>query len=1187
MGIRAGVRLSSDYALSVPATLLAVGLRFALSPWLGDRSALTLPLAVVMAAASSGGFGPGLLTGGLCLLAWTYCFIEPTGGFVPARFGDRVDLTSFIVVAVILSRWGQVLVDVRHRGRQADLLDEVGAERKRAEEADARLAAIVESSDDAIVGKDLRGVITSWNAGAEQLFGYTAEEAVGANVTLIIPRERLAEEAEILGRIRDGIAVDHYETVRCRKDGHLVDVSLTVSPIRDATGRVIGASKIARDFTGRKHAEEANRQKLAMQRQLALIAESIPGVICTFRRGPDGSVSLPFATPAIEDLYGLPPAVLAEDFSSASANVHPDDLQNLGESIDESFRAFSPWHGKFRYNHPTKGQRWVEGWSRPVAESGGGVLWHGFLMDVTHSEESEAARRETERLARSVLDSIASHIALLDESGAILDVNRSWRSFAEANGADGRVSEGANYLEVCDSVTGEDRETASTFAAGIRAVLAGQQALLELEYPCHSPTRRRWFVGRITPFVEGGPRRVVVSHEDVTALKKAEEGLRDRERMLARSQMMAHVGSWELELDDLSNLNRNALRWSDECYRIFGHEPEGVTSDLFFAAVHPDDRDSVVAELARSLERGGIYEIEHRIRRPDGEERIVHEWGEIVADPGGRPLRILGTCQDVTEGRRAQDALRESEERLALAVESAGLGIWDRDLLHDRIRWSPRQEELLGFAPGEFDGTYERLIERVHPEDREGRERAITLALDNHEIYQHEFRFVLPDGSIRWIACHGRFAYDDSGRAVRLAGVAQDITERKQAEDTLRNSASRLAHLREIEAAILSARSPREIAEATLDHLIKLIPCRMGGIALFDFARGQINPIATIGILGEWAPSWGQLPSFGEDSPRVVAARYDSVVVVDDAAAGRSEFPPIEALRDRGLRSYAYIPLRNRGELLGFLLMGSDRPSAYTPDHLEVAREVANPLAIAIHQALLFDELRAARERAEALARQVIRAGEDERRRIARELHDEIGQALTALKINIQTVAGVNDPSLRLEDSLAIVDQALRQVRGMALDLRPSLLDDLGMVAALEWYIRRHAERTGLAGRFVADPEDIRAHPEIETTCFRIAQEALTNVARHARASRFSVELLQHSGGLQLVVRDDGIGFDPEPTFRAASRGASMGLAGMRERAELVGGRIAFVSGPGQGTEVQVEFPNAPIVPDAPRHQRG
>ena len=137
-------------------------------------------------------------------------------------------------------------------------------DRKRAEQSAQRLAAVVEFSDDAILTKDLDGVITSWNRGAERLFGYKAEEAVGRPITtILIPHDRLDEEREILGRIWRGECVDHYETVRRCKDGSLLDISLTVSPLKDAAGKIVGASKIARDITERRRAQE--RQKLLDQ----------------------------------------------------------------------------------------------------------------------------------------------------------------------------------------------------------------------------------------------------------------------------------------------------------------------------------------------------------------------------------------------------------------------------------------------------------------------------------------------------------------------------------------------------------------------------------------------------------------------------------------------------------------------------------------------------------------------------------------------------------------------------------------------------------------------------------------------------------------------------------------------------------------------------------------------------------
>ena len=147
------------------------------------------------------------------------------------------------------------------------------SDRKRADLDAQRLASIVESSDDAIVSKDLDGIITSWNRGAERLFGYTAEEVIGKPVTILIPEDRMNEEPEILDRIRRGERIDHYDTVRRRKDGSLIDISLTISPLKDADGRIIGASKIARDITERKRAQE--QQKLLVNEMQHRIKNSL------------------------------------------------------------------------------------------------------------------------------------------------------------------------------------------------------------------------------------------------------------------------------------------------------------------------------------------------------------------------------------------------------------------------------------------------------------------------------------------------------------------------------------------------------------------------------------------------------------------------------------------------------------------------------------------------------------------------------------------------------------------------------------------------------------------------------------------------------------------------------------------------------------------------------------------------
>jgi PAS domain S-box-containing protein len=212
----------------------------------------------------------------------------------------------------------------------------------------------------------------------------------------------------------------------------------------------------------------------------------------------------------------------------------------------------------------------------------------------------------------------------------------------------------------------------------------------------------------------------------------------------------------------------------------------------------------------------------------------------------------------------------------------------------------------------------------------------------------------------------------------------------------------------------------------------------------------------------------------------------------------------------------------------------------------------------------------------QVLSRRLVEAQETERRHIARELHDEIGQALTVMQLNLQALLqspGNRSLVPRLRESLEVVEHVLEQVRDISFNLRPLILDDLGLEPALCWFIKRQAALVGLQAGFHADPLRRRLDPMIETECFRVAQEALTNVVRHAQAKNLNVELRTDEGQLHLRVRDDGIGFDVGGVREQVMRGASLGLLSMEERAALAGGGLEFKSASGQGTEVHAWFP--------------
>ncbi len=254
-----------------------------------------------------------------------------------------------------------------------------------------------------------------------------------------------------------------------------------------------------------------------------------------------------------------------------------------------------------------------------------------------------------------------------------------------------------------------------------------------------------------------------------------------------------------------------------------------------------------------------------------------------------------------------------------------------------------------------------------------------------------------------------------------------------------------------------------------------------------------------------------------------------------------------------------------------------------------MAQAFANQAAVAIENARLFEQVRIGRERMQKLSQQLLNVQENERRRIALELHDQIGQTLTAVKINLQTVQRAPEAASmgdRLEKSITIVERALGQVRSLSLALRPSMLDDLGLAAALRWFVDRQAQQAGFTVVFHVDEFEERLDPNIETACFRVAQEAITNIMRHAEARVVRVHVRNHNTEMQMLIEDDGIGFDVPAALERASLGESLGLLGMRERVQLLGGKLELASTPKQGTRLLARFPITPSRPLERRDQR-
>jgi signal transduction histidine kinase/PAS domain-containing protein len=543
----------------------------------------------------------------------------------------------------------------------------------------------------------------------------------------------------------------------------------------------------------------------------------------------------------------------------------------------------------------------------------------------------------------------------------------------------------------------------------------------------------------------------------------------------------------------------------------------------------------------------------------------------------GGVRRVLVGLEDVT-GRRRAAAERADREGLLLSLfSSTPMMMGLAELEGDDIRLisvnqpvprtlARREDALLGRPIGP-QGV-------VPPEELAlwlGRYRECWRT-GRPVHFEYEAQLV---ADRRWLRAHVNFAGLGPEGRPRFSFLVEDVTDRRHAEEALRRSAERLVILHRIDLSISADQTPAEIARTVLRQLASILPYWRAGVIRSDdrLERGEV--IAAEGHPADYAPgARHHIPDFYAPGELDALRRGECVERAD--VGDLPEPPPaLRPLAADGMRSYFRAPLVIRGATIGVLSLYGDRPGQFTAEHREIARQVADSLAVALEHARLFAEVRSGRERLRELSRQLLRTQEDERRRLARELHDEVGQALTLLRLDLRRAldAGAGPAALaRLAECDELVERTLEQVRGLSLDLRPSHLDHLGLVPALRSYLAALSRRTGLAIDLdAAEPDG--PGPEVATALFRIAQEALTNVVRHAHAAEARVALWREGGDLVLEVRDDGDGFDVDRALERASAGGSLGLISMMERAALLGGRTEFASAPGRGATVRAALP--------------
>jgi len=642
---------------------------------------------------------------------------------------------------------------------------------KRAEEAQAFLASIVESSQDAIIGKTLEGTIISWNHGAESLYGYRAEEVIGKSISILMPPDRLGEVPGIEEKLRRGERVSHLETVRVRKDGVHVDVSLTISPIRNAAGEVTGAATIAHDITEHKREEEARRERDAWFRIL-------------FASNP-----LPMWAFDVETLQFLEvnDAAVArygysrdEFLAMRLTDIRPaEDVPTLLQTI-RSRRPGLEARGGFR--HRLKDGRIIY-----VDIVSNTLDWDGrkaelaAAIDVTERKKAEEGRRESQERFRAAFEDAPFGMCLTTLDSRFIQANA---ALCQMLGYSGQELQAGGWQGLTHP---DDLERSRQAALEMRS---GKVPSVEFEKRyVHKRGNTIWVRMKISVVRDGrGEPSYYITHvEDITERRQAEEAVRQSEARLSEATRIAHLGTWDWNLLDHSTIN------NDEETRIIGFESNGNPDAYrdFLNVLHPDDRERVRTAVDQAIAGERPYQLECRLVRPDGEVRHLACQAEVRRDAAGKPVRMIGTTLDITERKRAEEALRASEERYRLLFERNLAAVYCSTVDGRFLDCNEAFARILGYGSRQRALSVNASDLYALPEDR----ASLIRRLKSEKTVQAEIRLRRQDGSLVWVIAESTLVEHSDGSPATLEGTFIDITERKLAEEALEESEKRFRTL--------------------------------------------------------------------------------------------------------------------------------------------------------------------------------------------------------------------------------------------------------------------------------------------------------------------------------------------------------------------------------------------------------
>ncbi|MFO8101295.1 MAG: PAS domain S-box protein [Dehalococcoidia bacterium] len=1021
--------------------------------------------------------------------------------------------------------------------------------------------------------------------GAENL-GMVPEELVGKSLHEALP-DRAKTDRERLARISETGVGLQFEDLISLPEGERWFLS-NLQPVKDADGNVFAIQVISHDDTERKQAEEelneyrdhleelvrektdelqaqiikrerADRKLGESEVRFRAVADTATDGIITINR--DGVIT--YCNPGAATIFGYKGEELID---TPIIKLIPEQSRSrCKSSIQKMVEGRGPCTtGEIIMNFGLR----KNGAAVPVELTfarwyiGAEPFFTAIIRDITERVKAEKVIRTSEQKFRSIFENVKDTIVYTDLTGTILDANGKISSLC---GYEPEELKGESFTDLgilsFDSVDNILR----TLSATVMHNAPPQPIEIEINHRSGNKV-----IAETSPSMlkmGDGTEGILVIIRDITRRKKAEEALKESERNYR--ELVENAG----DIIYTHDLEGNFTSVNPMALRVYGYEKEEVLdlniSQIVDPAYMPIAQQRIQEKLEGLPDRGPTEILTYR---KDG----TPVWLEVntrLIEKDGHPVGIQGIGRDVTERKQAEEKLKESEEKYRLLVENINDAIFSVDTKGYFNYASPVAEQIWGHKIDEIVGRH--FTDFVVPDDIPKLAASFERTM-NGQVEPSEFRMIDKGGTIHYVRTSSRLLLEED-RPVGLTGIVTDITDRKQAEEKLLKLNKELTALNTIAQTMIQPLDLDSILNNALDRIVEILDLKQCFVSLIE-SNNQIVLRAQRGIPDKYMDTiknWnldegilGQAVRSGK--PRLVESIADFAGEMRDKVA--------KLIINLDLGPVMYVPLRVKGETLGTLVGIKVKNKTFTAEEQDLLITIGHQLSTVVENALLYEELHHEGEVRREGLRNAILAQEEERRRIARELHDQTSQVLTGASAMIEAAVstipmeleGTKETLIEVRSSLT---NMLVDVRNIIYELRPTLLDDLGLVAAARWQTEDFLERSGVTAKFKTRGRSRKLPPEVETALFRIIQEATTNIVKHSQAGSARLEIEFSQDAVALEIEDDGKGFDLQNTRASSRKRQGLGLVSMRERAEILGGTFEVASQPGEGTRIKVAVP--------------